>query len=127
MNHSKIPQTLKIRIIRNLKSILPHNVDHENIPNIPNMENIIYFLHIYNIDQKQTSTKLTANDHGTLYHNEKLTIWSQNIEGKLKDKLEPDSPMMIDIKIKQPHIIAIQEHNLKRYSTKAFRRIMKIK
>ncbi len=102
--------------IRNLEKTLPFGGKKE----------IIDCLQIYNTIDTKTSIKTIQEDNRTAKNSTNFTIWSRNIGGALKKKLEQDSSFVLDILLKNPTIIAIQEHQKNKLNTKTFKTIMKI-
>ena len=72
-------------------------------------EDIVDILQTYNIKDKKESTTIKETLE-TEIKQTALKILSKNIGGGLDERLKPSSPMMIDIGLYQPQVIAIQEH-----------------
>ena len=86
----------------------------------------MHFTHIYNIRTTTNSIKTIKQNDDIQQDLTNLTIWLRNIGGSIENKLKPGSPFTTDINLKNPAVVAIQEHMKNKLGTDAFRRVMKI-
>ena len=84
-------------------------------------ENIIDFMHAYNLTHATASITTTQTQTGGRGITN-LRILSKNINGHTEARLKPDAQLMLDIVQHEPHIVMMQEHLLKKLNTKAFRK-----
>ena len=120
-------ETYKKRILKTITSVLPPNIEDINLPNNTDMHKELDFLHVYHItkDMKE-SRQLTNDSYHTYDRINDLKIYFRNVGGALDTQLKEGSPMMLDIMIKNPHIIAIQEHMISKTTWKIFSQLYKI-
>ena len=94
-------------IIKNaINSITPLITTNTN-EDIPN--NAFDFMHIYNMFDKNQSTKTTIKTTENETIETVLTILSWNMGGKIEVRLEPGSDLQTEILLKKPTIIVAQE------------------
>ena len=89
-------------------------------------EDIFDFMNLYNLPNETRSTHTTGTDLQDQTLKETLRVLSKNVGGSLKQKLETESHLMMEILLHQPHIIAIQEHQLNKMKKSTFRKTMQI-
>ena len=89
-------------------------------------EDIFDFINLYNLPHSTHSIHTTDTDIQDQTLKETLRILSKNMGGSLKKKLETESHLMTEILLYQPHMIAIQEHQLNKMKKSTFRKTMQI-
>ena len=121
-----MPENLSRKIVQEIAKLIPdHVLQGTSVIEIP--EEIMDFMHIYNIANSTRSVETTKQDERNLTQLEKLRILSRNIGGKLKRKLNVKHNFMKQIITWAPHIILIQEHQLSKVRLREFRKMMTIK
>ena len=85
------------------------------------------FTHIYSVENTQQSITTNENKRENQIAQQALTIWSHNIGGTPQENLAEGTELHTDITIKNPTIIAIQEHLQHILNHKQFNKIIQIK
>ena len=85
------------------------------------------FMRIYNILKQTKSTMTMHTIEPNDSYMENLKLFSHNIGGNAENKLKPFTKLWMDIQLKKPHIIVLQELQKKRLTMKTAQNTMKIK
>ena len=120
-----LPTPIAKNIIEHINQLIPQTVFELKTHRELN-EDIFDFMNLYNIKQKTNSTNITDTEQLNRITTETLRVLTKNVGGKLKHKLETDSNLMLEVLMYQPHVIAIQEHQLNKMKRSTFKKIMLI-
>ena len=120
-----IPSALQNYINDQINMVIPQTIYDMPIHRELN-EDIFDFMNLYNTPHKQNSTTTTETAQHNQHTIENLRILSKNVGGKLQNKIDTESNLTLEILMYQPHVIAIQEHQLNILTRSAFTKAMDI-
>ena len=105
--------------------MMPNHIkEHEDTHIIP--ENLLDFMQIYNIKNQTDVFETATKENRKLKERRPLNFTSQNIGGKLRQKLKPTSILNMNLTIHDSLILAIQEVQISKISLEEFAKTMTI-
>ena len=111
--------------LRSLHRLIPQHIrDQKDTHIIP--ENLLDFMQIYNIQDQKDVFETATKEHRKLKERRPISFTSQNIGGKLKQKLKPTGILNLNLTIHDSLILATQEVQLSSISLEEFAKTMTI-